>query len=139
MKTLMRKTFTIFLATMMPSFVSATTVVTANTGGSSAIFGGNSNFVQSSVPAVQNITTSITNFNTSMFGAPPTVGEQFKPYDPTSMINGVNYDVWMSGPVLSRYYNTNIYNANRSHYAIDGTLPLNNQTMIPGAFGFGIN
>lgn len=138
MKTLLRKTFTIILACLLPSLANTATVVTANTGGSSSIYGPNSTYVQSSIPAIQNITTSITNFNTSMFGAAPTVGEQFKPYDTTSRINGVSYDVWMSGPVLSRYYNTNVFNANRSYYAIDGTLPLNNETIIPGAFGFGV-
>ena len=125
-------TFIFTLACLTPLSLHAITVVSGNTSGTAATYGSGLNSYSS--PSVQTISTSLQNFNNSILGTPSAIGEQVP--SPISMLNGVAYDVWMNGPVLSRYYNTNIYTAGRNAYSIDGTLPLNNQTIIPGAYGF---
>lgn len=111
----------------------ALTVVNGSTAGATAVYGNGTNttgYITSS-PSVQAITTT-QSFVGSLFGSPGTIGQQVPAQ--ASTINGIDYDVWMAGPVLSRYYNTNIYTANRNTYGINTTLPLVNQTTISGAY-----
>lgn len=111
----------------------ALTVVSGNTSGATGMVGGSTNTI-AMTPSVQSVQTTQM-FVNSIFGAPKTIGQQVP--QQVSSINGVPYDVWMAGPVLSRYYNTNMYTANRSPYGINTTLPLYNQTMISGSYSMG--
>ena len=105
---------------------SALEVVNGNTTGITGAVGQNTVPTGFIAPGVKDVQTSTSEFLGTFFGSPSAVGQQVPM--PISSLNGIPYDVWMNGPVLSRYYNTNIYNANRSPYFINTTLPLVNQT-----------
>jgi hypothetical protein len=121
----------ILVVLFLPLFhTQALEVVGANTSGTSGTIGttGTTGFI---APTVQTVQTTTSDFLGTFFGSPSSVGQI--PPSRVSAINGIPYDVWMNGPVLSRYYNTNMYTANRNGYGINTTLPLVNQTTILGA------
>lgn len=126
----------ILIVLFFPLFnATALEVVTGNTSGTTGVVGTNSVNTGFIRPGVQSVQTNTSEFLSTFFGSPSSIGQQVP--SRVSAINGIPYDVWMNGPVLSRYYNTNIYTANRNPYGINTTLPLVNQTTIVGGSSFG--
>lgn len=115
------------------STAQALTVVSTSGNANSRVATNSAPFVAQATP--NNVTIQTSEFVNTFFGNHSVLGQQ--PQTRFSSINGVPYDVWMNGPVLSRYYNTNMFTANRNPYGINSTLPLNNQTVIVGPSSFG--